>query len=163
VILRHARSTDQVELEHFDVGPTDDRWLVEVAEIVSGLLAWRDSPADSELHREILVLENDNAIVAVAALELLRDERGRPYPLNRYLMVTAVRGDQRRSGLAKLLVESIVNKLQQSGARSVDWLVHPANNPSIQFSRNTFPTADEAQPPEDKPYVRFSVSLVEPQ
>jgi GNAT superfamily N-acetyltransferase len=76
---------------------------------------------------------------------------------------STVRADQRRRGIAKLLLESIVNELQQSGARSVDWLVHPANNPSIQFSRNTFPTADETCPPEDQPYVRFSVSLVEPQ
>jgi GNAT superfamily N-acetyltransferase len=163
VILRHARSTDQDQLEHFDLGPTKDRWLGEVAEIVSGLLPWRDSPADVDLHREVLVLESDNEIVAVAAHELLRDERVRPYPLNRYLMVTAVRADQRRAGLARLLVESVVNELRQSGTCSVDWLVHPANNSSIQFSRNTFPTADETYPPEDQPYVSFSLRLVESQ
>ena len=77
VILRHARTGDQEELEHFDLGPSRDQWLLEVAEIVSGLLTWRESPADVDLHREVLVLEDDNEIAAVAAHEL---SPGRTWP-----------------------------------------------------------------------------------
>jgi ribosomal protein S18 acetylase RimI-like enzyme len=159
VILRHAIESDKDQLEQFDIGLNEEGWLTEVAEIVAGLFAWRGSPNDVELRREVLVLENNNEIVAVAAHELLRNELGRPYPSHRYLMVAAVRADQRRSGLAKLLVESVLNEIQQTGTRTVHWLVHPANNPSIQFSRNTFPAADETHPPEDNPYVNFALRL----
>ncbi len=74
-------------------------------------------------------------------------------------MVTAVRGDQQRTGLARLLVESVLADLRSTGCESVEWLVHPSNRPSIEFSRSVFPEADETQPPEDDPYVSFALAL----
>jgi hypothetical protein len=37
--------------------------------------------------------------------------------------------------------------------------VHPRNHASILFSREVFPEAAETSPPEDKPYVVFTLSL----
>jgi hypothetical protein len=37
--------------------------------------------------------------------------------------------------------------------------VHPSNRPSIEFSRNAFPEANEAQPPEDHPHASFALAL----
>ncbi len=76
-------------------------------------------------------------------------------------MVTAVRDDHRRRGLAGLLVESIVTDLQLRGAASATWLVRPDNAASLAFSRSVFPDADETSPPEDKPYLAFIVHLGE--
>ena len=80
-------------------------------------------------------------------------------PEHRYLMVTAVRNDQRRTGLARHLIESVLDDLADHGAKSVEWLVHPSNLTSIAFSRSVFPEADETYPPEDKPYVSFALGL----
>ena len=74
-------------------------------------------------------------------------------------MVTAIRADRHRQGLARLLAESAVGDMQSSGARSATWLVHPGNHPWIFFSRNVFPEADETSPPEDRPYVAFTLTL----
>ena len=65
VILREATADDGSALEAFDLGDTSSPWLAEVAEIVSGLLAWqRDKePVD----RRVVVAELDDEIVAVAA------------------------------------------------------------------------------------------------
>jgi hypothetical protein len=49
--------------------------------------------------------------------------------------------------------------MQSHGARSVTWLVHPRNQASMLFSREGFPEADETSPPEDKPYVAFTLTL----
>ncbi len=72
---------------------------------------------------------------------------------------TAVRHDQRRSGLARHLVESLLADLAVHSVRSVEWLVHPSNLTSIAFSRSVFPEADETYPPEDRPYVSFALAL----
>ena len=74
-------------------------------------------------------------------------------------MVTAVSVAAQRSGTGRLLVESVLQHLAEAGTRSAEWLVHPANSPSIAFSRRTFPDADEIYPPEDRPYARFSLPL----
>ena len=80
-------------------------------------------------------------------------------PAHRYLMVVAVRADQRRTGCATYVTESVLADLQATGVATVEWLVHPGNSASIAFSRSTFPDADETQPPEDKPYVCFTLAL----
>jgi len=80
-------------------------------------------------------------------------------PDHRYLMVVAVRHEHRRSGLARLLTESIFAEMQGDGVRTVSWLVHPHNHASMSFSRTVFPEANETYPPEDKPYVSFLLRL----
>ena len=74
-------------------------------------------------------------------------------------MATAISRSQQRSGVARLLVESVLAECQRLGVRSAEWLVHPQNHASIQFSRRTFPTADETYPADDQPYARFDLGL----
>ncbi len=131
----------------------------EVAQILDGLLEWRDDPSCAHLRREVIVAEDQDTVLAVCAHELLRSTDGRVYETHRYLMVTAVSVTARRSRIAQLLVDSVLQQLAQAGTRSAEWLVHPANGPSIAFSRRTFPGADETYPPDDQPYARFSLPL----
>ncbi|MEP1123598.1 MAG: GNAT family N-acetyltransferase [Ilumatobacter sp.] len=107
----------------------------------------------------MVVAVTDGHVVGVTAHERLGRSGGRVWNHHRYLMVTAVRGDQQRTGLARQLVESVLADLASTGCESVEWLVHPSNRPSIEFSRNVFPEADETQPPEDDPYVSFALVL----
>lgn len=101
----------------------------------------------------------DGQIVGVTAHECVVTARDRVWSRYRYLMVTAVRADQQRTGFARWLVESVIGEMRSMGCESVEWLVHPANRPSIAFSRAVFPEADETQPPEDAPYVSFLLDL----
>jgi predicted N-acetyltransferase YhbS len=130
-----------------------------VREIVSGLLSWLGDPSADELEREVVVLELNGEILGVSAHEAVTNQLGQAQSGHRYLMVTAVRADHQRSGLATLLVQSVVADLQASGVRFVTWLVHPQNLPSVQFSRRVFPEADETAPPEDRPYLAFTLTL----
>lgn len=66
---------------------------------------------------------------------------------------------RQRTGLAALLTESIFEQARGEGIKTMTWLVHPANHSSILFSRGTYPEADETYPPEDKPYVSFTLDL----
>jgi ribosomal protein S18 acetylase RimI-like enzyme len=159
VILREATADDGSALESFDLGDTSSPWLAEVAEIVSGLLAWQGDTEPVDLDRRVVVAELDDEIVAVAAHLQLTDMQGKAYPKHRYLMVVAVRADQRRRGVALFLVESVLADLRRRDVRTVRWLVHPRNAQSIAFSRSVFSEADETQPPEDKPYVSFVLGL----
>jgi RimJ/RimL family protein N-acetyltransferase len=160
VRLRHARPSDAEVLASFDVGSERSPWLDEVREIVSGLIAWRDARSAGALDRHVVILEcDDGEIVGVCAHEAIVSDLGAAMPEHRYLMVTAIRADHYRQGLARILVESVVADLQSHGAQSVTWLVHPRNHASILFSRNVFPEADETSPPEDKPYVAFTLTL----
>jgi GNAT superfamily N-acetyltransferase len=159
VILRHATDDDADALESFDVGDTSVAWLGEVAEIVGGLLGWRSDPDAADEDRQVVVMERDGELVAVAAHVRLVRTDGRSMPAHRYLMVTAVRADRQRTGLAQHLVESVLADLRSQGVESVEWLVHPRNAASIAFSRAVFPEADETNPPDDAPYVSFALSL----
>ena len=159
VILRRATATDAASLHAFDIGDTPSAWMAEVAEIVSGLIAWQADAAHTELDRQVVVLTDAGDVVAVAAHERQWNETGSVFEHHRYLMVTAVRADRQRHGLARLLVESVLADLQASGTLTVTWLVHPRNHPSIAFSRTCFPSADETSPPEDRPYVAFMLCL----
>ena len=159
MIFRHADNQDAAALTTFHVGDVTSPWLAEVAEIVVGLLAWRDDDPAPEEGREVIVADDDGEVVAVAAHTAVVTDEGRTWQLNRYLIVVAVRADRQRSGIAQALVESLLVDLADRGVRTVEWLVHPANGPSIGFSRSLFPEADETSPPEDKPYLRFVVRL----
>ena len=159
VILRHATDDDAEALNSFDVGDTSIPWLAEVAEIVAGLLGWRSDPAATDEDRQVVIAERDGELVAVAAHVRLVGADGRSMPDHRYLMVTAVRADQQRTGLAQRLVETVLVDLRSQGVASVEWLVHPGNAASIAFSRAVFPEADETKPPHDAPYVSFALSL----
>jgi hypothetical protein len=75
-------------------------------------------------------------------------------------MLVAVRADHRRTGLGRVLTESVVSEMQHEGVSTVRWLVHPQNVASLAFSRSVFPEADETYPPEDRPYVVFMLALV---
>lgn len=161
--LRRTQPDDATTLQPFSLGPLDAAWLQEVAEILHGLLGWESDPAAHGLGREVAVLEDDDGgVVGVAAHETLVDTDGRVYLNHRYLMVTAIRHDRQRGGLARLLVESVALDLQRRGVASLSWLVHPANHASVAFSRSVFPDADETYPPEDRPYAAFTLWLDEP-
>jgi len=158
VILRHARDDDAEQLDSFDVGGAT-AWLDEVSGIVCGLPSWRSEPSAVHRDRQVLVAVEDGRIVGIIAHECVVSDGGRVWTEYRYLMVTAVRVDQQRSGLARLLVESVISEMRSQGCESVEWLVHPRNRPSIAFSRAVFPEADETQSPEDAPYVSFVLDL----
>lgn len=158
--LRHAVADDAAAFESFDLGPRDSAPLREVGQIVEGLLAWREDVGCGYLRREVIVAEKEGHVVAVCAHELLRSDGDRIYEDHRYLMVTAVSIAAQRSGVARLLVESVLEHMARAGTRSVEWLVHPSNGPSIAFSRRSFPDADETYPPDDAPYARFWLPLV---
>ena len=127
MILRRANATDAASLHAFDIGDTPSTWMAEVAEIVSGLVAWQADAAHAELDRQVVVLTDAGDVVAVAAHERQWNETGSVFEHHRYLMVTAVRADRQRHGLARLLVESVLADLQASGTLTVTWLVHPRN------------------------------------
>lgn len=64
----HLVDADAADLARFDLGDlTGKAWLSEVAEIVSGLLAWRDDSVAADEGREVIVAEDDGVIVGVAA------------------------------------------------------------------------------------------------
>ena len=159
MILRDARSDDEAILESFDLGDDRPPWLDEVAEIVSGLVGWRDDVEQTSLDRQIVIADDDGEIVAVAAHHRVEHDRLGPLAEHRYLMAVAVRADHQRSGIARVLTESLLSEMQLDGVRTVDWLVHPSNLTSIAFSRSVFAEADETYPPEDRPYARFVLSL----
>jgi N-acetylglutamate synthase-like GNAT family acetyltransferase len=160
VILRDATGGDESTLASFDVGGAGSPWLDEVAEIVTGLIAWQRDPDQLGFDRRIVVAEVDGEVVAVAAHERVDHELLGPLSEHRYLMVVAVRADCRRTGAARVLAESLFADMQRDGVRTVRWLVHPRNFASIAFSRSVFPEADETVPPEDRPYVSFVLSLL---
>ena len=159
MILRHATVGDAESFERFDLGEVVSPWLDEVREIVAGLVAWRDDPAQVYLDRRVLVGEEDGEIVAVTADECLEGVGGRVFAEHRHLMVVAVRADRQRSGTARVATESLFAAMQADGAMSVRWLVHPQNLASIAFSRSAFPDAAETYPPEDRPYAAFVLDL----
>ena len=158
VILRDGAPSDDAALASFDPG-SGTSWLDEVAEIVGGLVVWRDDPAEHAFDRRVVVAEDGGQIVAVAAHERVEHERAGVLAGHRYLMVVAVRQDRQRTGLARLLAEAVIAEMQSGGVQSVSWLIHPANAASLAFSRSVFPAADESSPPEDDPYVRFDLGL----
>ena len=157
--LRHAVESDADQLESFDLGDLSSPWITEVAEILAGLLAWQADPHARDEDRQVIVAVEADAVLAVVAHVRLVGDNGTVWADHRYLMVTAVRIDHRRTGLAQTLVESTIADLRAEGCESVEWLVHPRNRPSIEFSRSLFPAADETQPPEDHPYVSFALGL----
>jgi GNAT superfamily N-acetyltransferase len=157
--LRHVQDSDTQSLESFELGTNNAAWLLEVGEIVAGLPIWLQDPNAVELDRQVLLLTDSNAIVGVAAHEAIRNARGQVSKTHRYLMVTAITASRQRTGLAALLTESIFEQARGEGIKTMTWLVHPANHSSILFSRGTYPEAHETYPPEDKPYVSFTLDL----
>ncbi len=101
MILREATSEDEASLASFDLGAERSPWLDEVAEIVAGLVGWRDDPDHRNLDRQVVVAEVGGEIMAVAAHERVEHERLGPLAEHRYLMVVAVRADYWRSGTAR--------------------------------------------------------------
>ena len=75
MILRNATTDDGAALEAFDLGDIRSQWLDEVAEIVSGLIAWRDDAEHLPLDRQVVIADDDGEIVAVAAHERVEHER----------------------------------------------------------------------------------------
>jgi RimJ/RimL family protein N-acetyltransferase len=159
VILRPAVAADAATFERFDLGDTSAPHLAEVAEIVRDLWSWSQDPSVRELDRQVDVAEQDGVIVGVVAHHLLVGESGRVIAGHRYLMVAAIPLGYQREGYATAILEALFEHLRDSGVDSVEWLVHPANHASIQFSNRTFPMADEVSPPDSKPYVRYLLRL----
>ena len=69
VVIRHATTDDESALEAFDLGDIWSQWLDEVAEIVSGLVAWRDDAEHLPLDRQVVIADDDGEIVAATAHE----------------------------------------------------------------------------------------------
>lgn len=159
MILRDATGADAGALESFDLGEQPSVWLDEVTEIVAGLVRSQHDEHQTELDRRVVVAEVDGAVVAVTAHERLDHDTLGPLPEHRYVMVLAVRVDHRRSGIGSVLLESVLAEMQRDGVRTASWLVHPANLASAAFSRSGFPEADETYPPDERPYVRFTLRL----
>ncbi len=158
MIIGDASNSGDEEFQSFDVGDAS-LWLDEVYEFVSGLLDWRSDPEAEHQDRRVIVAVADDRVVGVTAHERLAGSAGRVWNDHRYLMVTAVRPECQRTGLAWLIVESVLADLRSTGCETVEWLVHPSNRPSIDFSRKLFPEADETQPPDDHPYVSSTKAL----
>lgn len=159
MILRLAIAADESTFENFDLGDTSAPHLAEVAEIVRELWPWGQDPSARELDRQIHVAKQDGATVGVVAHHLLTGESGTVILGHRYLMVTAIQAPYHRGGYATAILEALFEQLREAGTGSVEWLVHPANRASIEFSNRTFPMADETSPPEDKPYLRYLLRL----
>jgi RimJ/RimL family protein N-acetyltransferase len=159
VILRPAVAADARTFESFDLGDTSAPHLAEVAEIIRDLWPWSQDPTAREFDRQVHVAEQDAEIVGVVAHHLLVGESGRVILAHRYVMVTAIQRTYQRGGYATAILEALFDHLRETGVDSVEWLVHPANHASIQFSNHTFPMADETSPPEGKPYLRFLLRL----
>ena len=157
--LRSLRDADIDALESFDLGDGSEVWLREVREIVAGLHSWAHSADAVPLDRQVVVLTDHDDIVGVAAHEAIHSDSGQVFREHRYLMVVAIAARRQRGGLAALLTTSVLEHLRASGTNTVTWLVHPRNHASIAFSRRAFPEADETYPPEDKPYVSFTLNL----
>lgn len=159
MILRDARPDDAPILASLDLGHERAVWLDEVREILDGLIGWRDDVASETFDRQVQVAEDGSGIIAACAHERLEHGTAGPVAEHRYLMVVAVRDDHRRSGIGRVLMESVLAAIQADGVRSVRWLVHAGNVASIAFSRAAFPDADETYPPEDRPYMSFVLEL----
>ena len=110
VILRDASASDDESLASFDPG-SGAPWLDEVVEIVDGLIAWRDDPAERSFDRRVVVADDDGQVVAVAAHERVEHERVGVLPAHRYLMVVAVRQDRQRAGLARTITEAVMAEM----------------------------------------------------
>ena len=82
--LRDATSADEAALRAFDLGPARSRWTDEVAEILDGLLAWRDSQSEAGFDRRVIVADDAGSLVAVAAHERIEHSRLGPLPDHRY-------------------------------------------------------------------------------
>ena len=139
--LLRLTEADTEALIEFDLGVVNSPWRSEVAEIVKGLGAWESDPAAVALDRQVLVLDDDREIVAVAAHRRLQNPDGHVFATDRYLLVTACRTDRQRSGLARFLVDSIVAEMKRCGTHTLRWLVHPSNTASLAFCRRVFPDA----------------------
>jgi Acetyltransferase (GNAT) family len=160
VRVRSFAASYAARVAAIDIGQGNERWRTEVREIVAGLPGWVADPGSTELDRRVVVLiDDDDEIVGVSAHEATRTESGRIYIEHRYLMVTAVTQARQRRGLAMILARSVILSMRSNGAKSVTWLVHPRNQVSLQFCRAAFPEADESTPPEDKPYVTFTLVI----
>lgn len=160
MILREAAPADHHAIEYLDLGRETSPDLDEVREILADLTRWQGDPTYLALDRRIVVAEIGNEIVAAAAHELSLDERtGLPYPDYRYLMVIAVAARRRRDGVATFLVESLLADLAANGVTTVSWLIAPGNSASLGFTARVFPEADVSQWPEDRPYLRYTISL----
>jgi hypothetical protein len=68
-VLRDATSADEATLRAFDLGPTRSRGLDEVAEILDGLVSWRESQSEAGVDRRVIVADDQGSLVAVAAHE----------------------------------------------------------------------------------------------
>lgn len=160
VILREATDADAEVIENVDLGGASTPSLDEVREILTGLMRWQGDIDRAVLDRRVVVADVDGQIAAVAAYENAINERtSEPYAGYRYLMVVAVDAGRRRSGIARVLLESLFTDLALDGVTTVSWLVAPDNRESVAFSYNVFPEADETQGPDDRPYLRFTLSL----
>ncbi len=144
--LREATDEDSLTLEAFDVGDASSPWLNEVAEIVHGLVAWRSDPGASEEHRRVVVAEHDDEIVALAAHMDVINQHGQAMRAHRYLVVVAVRADQRRNGSATYLTESILADLQATGVPRSSGSYIPATPHRSRSAELRFPMQTKLNP-----------------
>lgn len=96
----------------------------------------------------MIVADVNGEIVAVAANERTEHPQQGSLADVRYLMVFAVRHDQRRGGTPRCWPNPSSLRCNAKGVPlRVHWLVYPTNLASIAFSRTVFPEADETYLP----------------
>ena len=96
----------------------------------------------------MIVADVNGEIVAGAVNERTEHPQQGSLADVRYLMVFAVRHDQRRGRHAKVLAESVIAEMQREGGPPTCPLTClPTNLASIAFSRTVFPEADETYLP----------------
>ncbi len=146
--LRSLLPEDAPELARFACARPERPFELEVEEFVRDAAAWV-SEADG-VDREVLVLEDDGAIVGVALHE---DDGG-----DRFINALAIRSDQQGNGFGTLALRTILHDLSERyPGRVVTWLVAPANFASHALSEKV--GAEATYPPETKPNALYSLAL----
>lgn len=148
MFLRPATPDDEQELSRFECARPERPFELEVEQFVHDALTWID---DSEgVDRELLVLEDDGAIVGVVMHE---DDDG-----DRFINALAIRTDRRAQGLGRLVLDTVLDDLSQRyPGRAATWLVAPANFASHALSQAS--GAEALYPAEIKPHALYVVAL----
>ena len=108
----------------------------------------------------MIVADVNGEIVAVAANERTEHPQQGSLADVRYLMVFAVRHDQRRGRHAKVLAESVIAEMQREGGPPTCPLACLPDQPCIdRLQPHRLPRGRRNIPSEDKPYASFMLSL----
>ena len=100
--------------------------VAELEKICFGTEAWSEKSVTSELTNPLslwLVAEEENAVAGYVGSQTVMDETD--------MMNVAVHPDHRRKGIAKALVDALVEALREKGSRCLTLEVRASNAPAI--------------------------------